>query len=360
MALITRFEQRADTAAEWTAKNPLLGKGEIGFEISSTGVVQAMKVGPGEWNALPYYATGEGGGGTMTAFQIRDALAALTGEDRLDASAIKNLPTGGGTGGVGTTGTMVDEALVVWEGDGGALKTITQGYPFVPTGPTGNAVTIGPNGTLANAGYPPAHRTYSDTRANLLALETPTVTGRFYLETDTGKGRWGINGVLYRDLKESNIALGGTLSDGAIAVYDAATGGLRMVVGSPQDMADPADMRAATELALLDAWVVEEANKWELLTPSGSPATIGAGAGFSGYASISAAVVIGNPGPTSGQVFRRAVYNTNGSAIDLDATLTPGDAFPDATALAATGLHVFTIMKSPDGAQTLIFYGDRF
>lgn len=40
--------------------------------------------------------TSLGGGGSDTAEQIRDKLEALTGVDRLDASAIQNLPSGGG------------------------------------------------------------------------------------------------------------------------------------------------------------------------------------------------------------------------------------------------------------------------
>lgn len=47
-----RMQQRRDTAANWTANNPVLGAGEIGFETDT----QLIKIGNGTaaWNSLPY------------------------------------------------------------------------------------------------------------------------------------------------------------------------------------------------------------------------------------------------------------------------------------------------------------------
>lgn len=47
-----RFKQRADTAANWTAKNPVLLQGEIGYESDTNN----LKVGDGKnaWASLPY------------------------------------------------------------------------------------------------------------------------------------------------------------------------------------------------------------------------------------------------------------------------------------------------------------------
>lgn len=52
MAIITRWQYRADTAANWTASNPTLAAGEVGVEKDTQGV----KVGDGTtaWAALPY------------------------------------------------------------------------------------------------------------------------------------------------------------------------------------------------------------------------------------------------------------------------------------------------------------------
>lgn len=51
-----RTKQRRGTAAQWTAANPILENGEIGFETDTTN----LKVGNGtdEWQDLPYVAEG--------------------------------------------------------------------------------------------------------------------------------------------------------------------------------------------------------------------------------------------------------------------------------------------------------------
>ncbi len=56
------IQQRRDTAANWTAANPVLANGEFGYE-TDTG---KLKVGDGAtaWNALPYFA-GTGGMGSV-------------------------------------------------------------------------------------------------------------------------------------------------------------------------------------------------------------------------------------------------------------------------------------------------------
>lgn len=60
-----RMWQRRDTAANWTAKNPILAAGEIGVELGATdSAAQKFKIGNGTtpWTALAY--GGGGGGGT--------------------------------------------------------------------------------------------------------------------------------------------------------------------------------------------------------------------------------------------------------------------------------------------------------
>jgi hypothetical protein len=49
----------------------------------------------------------------LSATQIRDSLTTLTGSNRLDASAIKNLPTGGGSGGLNTVSPTANNFPVV-------------------------------------------------------------------------------------------------------------------------------------------------------------------------------------------------------------------------------------------------------
>ena len=52
----TRIQLRRDTAANWTSTNPILGQGEVGFEIDT----YKLKIGDGTtvWNSLAYFASG--------------------------------------------------------------------------------------------------------------------------------------------------------------------------------------------------------------------------------------------------------------------------------------------------------------
>ena len=67
-----RMWQRNDTAANWTAKNPVLAEGEVGVELgATTSDPQKVKIGNGvtAWTSLPYH----GGGGdrnTVTALAV--------------------------------------------------------------------------------------------------------------------------------------------------------------------------------------------------------------------------------------------------------------------------------------------------
>lgn len=68
MATVRRQERR-DTAAHWTAINPVLAQGEIGFE-TDTG---QFKFGNGSstWTALTYYIPGAGGTGAVSSVDGR-------------------------------------------------------------------------------------------------------------------------------------------------------------------------------------------------------------------------------------------------------------------------------------------------
>jgi len=79
MIRIKRFNFPAFTDQEWTTLNPSLKKGEFGIEINSEGIAEHIKVGPGQWNDLPYlddsiYITEE-----LVANEIGDAKGDLNG-----------------------------------------------------------------------------------------------------------------------------------------------------------------------------------------------------------------------------------------------------------------------------------------
>lgn len=61
---LTRILLRRDTPSGWATKNPVLGPGEMGYEIE-TG---RLKIGDGvtPWNSLPYYiGNGSGANGVL-------------------------------------------------------------------------------------------------------------------------------------------------------------------------------------------------------------------------------------------------------------------------------------------------------
>lgn len=54
--MATRIKLRNDTAANFTAENPVLGKGEFGVELAVGVATRKVKIGDGvaAWNALDY------------------------------------------------------------------------------------------------------------------------------------------------------------------------------------------------------------------------------------------------------------------------------------------------------------------
>lgn len=106
MQVATKIQLRRDSLANWNATNPILLQGEIGV-ITDTEPYK-FRIGDGikRFNQLQDSST------SLTAAEIRDMLAGLTGDNRLDASAIKNLPSSGGGSETGDTIKTKLEALV--------------------------------------------------------------------------------------------------------------------------------------------------------------------------------------------------------------------------------------------------------
>lgn len=90
--MATKIQLRRDTKINWTNNNPILADGEIGFETDTQ--PYKFKVGDGRtpWNSLVYE---DDGAISETGQSIRDKLALLVGDERLDASHIKNIPNAG-------------------------------------------------------------------------------------------------------------------------------------------------------------------------------------------------------------------------------------------------------------------------
>ena len=79
-----RIQLRRDTAAAWTAANPVLLAGEVGYE-SDTG---KLKVGNGAsaWSALAYVSNGTAFDGTLNSLTDVNSAAAVEGSLLVDAS----------------------------------------------------------------------------------------------------------------------------------------------------------------------------------------------------------------------------------------------------------------------------------
>ena len=74
MSIQMQIRVRRDTAANWTAKNPTLASGEIGYESDQ----YKLKVGDGvtPYNNLEYTTGTGGGGGVSNLSQLLDVLIA--------------------------------------------------------------------------------------------------------------------------------------------------------------------------------------------------------------------------------------------------------------------------------------------
>ena len=83
--MATRMQQRRGTAAQWTAANPVLAAGEIGFETDTS----KFKMGNGSsnWAALTYFANATelaailGPGEIPELLNTLDELAQAIGDD---------------------------------------------------------------------------------------------------------------------------------------------------------------------------------------------------------------------------------------------------------------------------------------
>jgi len=66
-----QMAQRKDTAANWTAANPILLSGEIGYETDT----KKFKIGDGitNWNSLAYLPIPDGSGNLTITGTLRSA-----------------------------------------------------------------------------------------------------------------------------------------------------------------------------------------------------------------------------------------------------------------------------------------------
>lgn len=93
--MATRMQQRRGTAAQWTAANPILAAGEIGFETDTN----QFKIGDGTnvWGDLSYFQTLDGLGGTfddyvaLTDVGVANGVASLDSNGQVPVSQLANV-----------------------------------------------------------------------------------------------------------------------------------------------------------------------------------------------------------------------------------------------------------------------------
>ena len=144
MSVLIQF--RRDTAAAWTAANPVLASGEMGVETDTN----QFKIGNGStpWNSLPYGGI-QGGPGATGATGI--GATGATGVQGPVGSTGPIGPTGpqGSTGATGSTGST---GPVGATGSTGPVGATGSTGPQGGTGATGATGVIGPQGSTGSTG----------------------------------------------------------------------------------------------------------------------------------------------------------------------------------------------------------------
>jgi len=148
MSVLIQF--RRDTAAAWTAANPVLASGEMGLE-TNTG---QFKIGNGAtpWNDLAYGGIA-GGPGATGATGLTGSTGA-TGIQGPEGSTGSTGPTGstGATGLVGATGSTGSTGPIGSTGSTGPTGPIGPQGATGLTGPTGATGLTGPTGPTGTTG----------------------------------------------------------------------------------------------------------------------------------------------------------------------------------------------------------------
>lgn len=153
--LNTRIQQKADTSSNWTSSNPVLLRGELGFETDTL----KFKIGNGtsNYNSLEYFPavssiTIEGDGGAI----LLDSSTPITesGTRKIShatTAGYKHIPTGGSSGqvliwsssGTAAWGTLADNNTTYTFAGG------TNGFTVTPSNGNAQTVTVTPSIAVA-------------------------------------------------------------------------------------------------------------------------------------------------------------------------------------------------------------------
>jgi hypothetical protein len=169
--MATRMQQRRGTAAQWTAANPVLGAGEIGFETDTN----KFKIGNGStaWTSLSYFVDGNAViDGAPELLNTLNELAAALGDDPSFFTTVANNLSNHESDTTNVHGIADTSLLVTTNG----TQTLTNKTITTPAGLVKGDVGLGnvDNTTDANKPVSTATQTALDLKA---PLASPALSG---------------------------------------------------------------------------------------------------------------------------------------------------------------------------------------
>ena len=182
--MATRMQQRRGTAAQWTAANPILAAGEIGFETDTS----KFKMGNGSstWTALQYFANASelaaiiGDGAMPALLNSLDELAQAIGDDPQFYLTVGQNLTNHQNDSTMVHG-IVDTALLATTGDVNTAATGAATALSAHEADTTNVHGIADTAALAT-------KTYADDAVAAQALLTTTEIGTHNSDTTNVHG----------------------------------------------------------------------------------------------------------------------------------------------------------------------------
>ena len=244
MSDTVNIQTRRDTAGAWTANNPLLLVGELGFEVDTL----KFKLGNGvsSWTALSYIPTGGGGGsGTVTSVAM-----SATGPLSVSGSPIT------------TTGTLA----LTWSG--AATNLVLADGTTTLLSSLATTASLASYLTIASAAS-----TYQPLDSDLTAIAALSTNG---FAKRTGAGTWAIDTATYLTANQtitlSGIITGSGTTAITTAIADAAlsiakTSGLQAALDAKMTTASYPDLVAIEALAGTTGLARKTAaNTWSLDT----------------------------------------------------------------------------------------------
>jgi peptidoglycan hydrolase CwlO-like protein len=184
--MATRMQQRRGTAAQWTAANPVLGAGEIGFETDTN----KFKIGNGStaWTSLSYFVDGNAViDGAPELLNTLNELAAALGDDPSFFTTVANNLSNHESDTTNVHGIANTSLLVTTDG----TQTLTNKTLTTPTINGGEITATGGTPRIHGIYLPDSHFITFEGATNnefetVLSVIDPTADRTISLPNETG------------------------------------------------------------------------------------------------------------------------------------------------------------------------------